>query len=146
MHKIFLSIIALVLLSGCASFVAGRKQEINVDTQGVKEAKCYLTNDKNTWYLQKTPGKVPVDISSGDLKVSCVMDGYKTAHKTVESSTRGWVFGNVLLLPLAPIGAAVDVVNGSAYEYPKNVSLHLEEKRIAEDEYDEDDDFDLLDW
>jgi uncharacterized protein YceK len=138
MNKIFLSIISLVLLSGCASFVAGRKQEINVDTQGVKEAKCYLTNDKNTWYLPKTPGKIAVDISSADLKVVCVLDGYKTAHKTVESSTRGWVFGNVLLLPLAPVGAAVDVVNGAAYEYPKSVSLHMEAKPHVEDEDDGD--------
>jgi hypothetical protein len=126
MYKFLLSVIGIVLLSGCASFVKGRTQNITVDTQQVKEANCSIKNDKGQWNLKKTPMVVEISGSYKDAEVTCIKNGYKRGKKIVASSTRGWVFGNVLLGPLLPLGAGIDIRNGSAFEYPENISVAME--------------------
>jgi hypothetical protein len=132
MHKFLLLITSLFMMTACASIVTGRAQNVSVDTQGINDAGCYLSNDKGRWDVKKTPKVIELLDSYHNLDVVCVKNGYKKGKKTIASSTKGWLFGNLLLGPLFPVGMAVDIVNGAAYQYPDNISVALESFPVAE--------------
>ena len=113
-------VLALSMLSGCASIVTGRFQPLSVDTPGCEGATCRLSNSKGTWYV-KTPGLVTVHRAYGDLVVVCSKDGAGSASAPVASSTKAMAFGNIIIGGV--IGAAVDVGTGSAYDYPPTISV-----------------------
>lgn len=117
---------ANVFLTGCASIVNGTNQPVSVETPPVEGAVCTLTNDKGTWYVNSSPGSVTVHRSYVDLDVSCRKPGYKVAAQKFKSSTKGMAFGNVIFG--GAIGAGVDMANGSAYDYPTNISIPMVKK------------------
>ncbi|TAK72074.1 MAG: hypothetical protein EPO11_10500 [Gammaproteobacteria bacterium] len=115
---------SLTTLTGCASIVSGQHQAVSVNTAPVKEAKCSLENSKGKWYVSNAPGSVMVNRSYSDMRVTCEKNGYKKTEKTVASSTKPLVFGNVLFG--GPIGAGVDIADGAAYDYPQEIRIPLE--------------------
>lgn len=122
MQKISLVLcLALSGLTGCASIISGTKQSVNVSTAPVTGAICTLENNKGNWYVPATPATVTVHRSYENLNIACNKKGYGKAYRSVSSSTKPVVFGNVLLG--GPVGGAVDIANGSAYDYPQNIHL-----------------------
>lgn len=118
-----LAIAVTSLGSGCASIVNGQSQSISIATPGCAGATCELNNDKGKWYLAATPGSVTVSRSYGDLFVRCVKGDLEPASQSVQSTTKAMAFGNIIFGGV--IGAGIDMANGSAYDYPTDISLPL---------------------
>jgi len=121
-HVVFVSAIALLGLSGCASIVDGSHQVLSVVTPDVEQAKCTLTNNKGTFYVT-TPGTVTVHRSYDPMHVDCTKAGYEDALITVKSSTKGMAFGNIIAGGI--IGAGVDMATGAAYDYPQKIVVPM---------------------
>jgi uncharacterized protein YceK len=119
---ILASACAISLLSGCASIVSGTNQSVTVDTPGCAGASCKLTNDKGNWAVT-TPGSVVVHRAYGALTVDCAKEGFPNGTTTVNSSTKGMAFGNILFGGL--IGAGVDAGTGAAYDYPNSITVPM---------------------
>lgn len=111
------------LLGGCASIVKGTNQSISITTTPVDGARCELSNNKGTWYVNNTPASITVHRSFEELNVRCEKRGYGKGRLSVKSNTTASVAGNVLLGGV--IGAGVDVANGAAYDYPQNIVVPL---------------------
>jgi hypothetical protein len=125
MKKLFLTTVcSALLMTGCASIVNGQNQSVSVSTTPAYGATCTLENNKGKWYIPSTPGSVTIHRSYNDLKINCEKKGYRRTLKTVASSTKGMAFGNVVFGGV--IGAGVDMANGSAYDYPTDISVPLE--------------------
>jgi hypothetical protein len=122
--KYFAILIPLLFLTNCASITTGTNQSLSVETGSTEGAKCTLTNNKGTWYVERTPGTVIVHRSFGDLQITCSKDG-KTKTLKVESKTKGMMYGNIILGAGVVIGAAVDAGNGSGYDYPSLINVSL---------------------
>lgn len=116
----------LAQLTGCASIVSGTRQNITVHNGSVSGAVCTLTNSKGNWLVGNTPHSVFVHRAYDDLQIECKKPGYKTAYHNAISSTRVLAFGNIVFGGV--IGAAVDIVDGAAYDYPYSIYVPMERK------------------
>lgn len=123
-----LPVLAISLTTGCASIVNGTNQPLSVETrlkgQPVAGANCKLVNDKGTWFVT-SPGSITVHRSKEDMSVKCEKDGIVPGIGAVQSSTKGMAFGNILFG--GPIGAGVDIANGSAFDYPSLIQIEMGE-------------------
>lgn len=123
MRYFLLSCSALFLLSGCASIVSGKSQEITLDTTP-PGANCNLNRDgKFLAGVPQTPGTVKVEKTKDDIEVVCQKPQYTQAKENLDSGTDGWVFGNVLLGGL--IGWGVDSAVGADNKYPEKVAINM---------------------
>ena len=118
---------AATLATGCATVTGSTVQTVALQAkdqngEDVTEAKCELNNDKGRWYLT-TPGSVLVQRSNEDMKIVCNKTGHETARQNVASEVKAAMFGNAILG--GGVGAVIDHVNGSAYEYPTVISLNM---------------------
>ena len=99
-----------------------------VDTSPQKPAECKLSNEKGTWAIPRSPGVTTVSKAYGAITVSCVSpDGY-AGTTSMESTTAGAAFGNILAGGI--IGAAVDMSSGAAYKYPAQVIVPMAPPRF----------------
>ncbi len=115
-------ILSLFFTMACASIITGQQQSLSVTT--TPPSSCTLVNDKGTWYVN-APGTVSVKRAYGDMSVNCKKEEL-AGQNTVKSSTKAMVFGNVLFgLIGLPIGTAIDMGTGAAYEYPNPIELPL---------------------
>lgn len=122
--SLVLSLLVFGLLTGCASIVSGHQQSVSVTTDPVKGANCTLENNKGTWYVPSTPGSVVINRSYENLNVDCKKKGYPKVHKVVSSSTKAILAGNLIFG--GPVGGAVDVATGAAYDYPQEIRVPIE--------------------
>ena len=125
MNKRILMIALSLVLSGCASIVDGQNQSLSVQTSPVAGAECKLTNSKGEWFVNSTPGSVTVHRAYEALIVDCHKGSY-AGLLTVQSSTKGMAFGNVLFGGV--IGGGVVVATGAAYDYPTSIMVPLAKK------------------
>lgn len=121
--KTILLLANIATLTGCASIVSGENQLVSVNTGNVRGAVCQLSNNKGKWFVT-TPGSAVVQRSYDDLCVDCKHDSGLTVSSTVSSSINESVFGNIIM-PGGAIGAAIDCSNGSAYDYPTDISVQM---------------------
>src|SRR3990167_5002643 len=112
-------------LTGCASMIGGTQQTVSVETKNVEGADCTLSNNKGIWYIKNTPGSVVVNRSFSDMHIKCEKPGYEVAQKSIASSTRPIVFGNIVFYIAGILGAAVDIADGAAYDYPVPNSIEM---------------------
>lgn len=121
-----ISLIAIIF-TGCASIVSGRTQSVSVNTDPIKGASCKLENNKGAWYIPATPGSVIINRSYENLSVECQKKGYPKMTKSVSSSTKAIALGNALFgFVGGPVGGAVDVATGAAYDYPQEIRMSIE--------------------
>lgn len=109
---------------GCSSITKGSTQTVNITTTergNITEAQCQVSNDKFTTVV-RTPGNVQASRSSAPLNLTCQTPTSR-GSKTVESRTNAEVFGNILFG--GPIGAAIDVGTGAAFDYPNSIVFEL---------------------
>jgi hypothetical protein len=118
-------------VSGCASVIEGRSQQISVNTNP-PGAECGLYREEGVRIaaIQKTPGRALIEKTKNDIWIVCVKQGYQQATYLNHSGISGAAFVNVIggiftLGISTAIGAAVDSSNGSdnKYESPVNVSM-----------------------
>ena len=113
------------LLGACASVTGGNVQKIYVQTQAadgamVNGADCALSNDKGTWRL-KSPGDTSIVRSNRPMEVKCEKPPLPQGVLSVESGTRGAMFGNIIIGGV--VGAVIDHSSGAGYEYPEIVKV-----------------------
>ncbi len=136
-----LSLVCVVAVSGCAGLVAGNKQNITVVTPGVEGASCSLTDSKGrVWYVASTPGSAIVKKGDAPISVICKKEGYETSTGEIHDSLTPSSYGNLALLPLAPVGYFLDSVSGSSMKYDSKVEVEMEElsaDKIIKKSFDE---------
>ena len=138
MRNIFVIASISTIFSGCATVTGSTTQNISVETRSdngaISGAECELTNAKGKW-LVRTPGSTIIQRSNDDLVALCNKKGYVPGQQKLISTTKGSMFGNILLG--GGIGAIVDHKNGSAYEYPSLIQIFMA-KNLEADDTDDD--------
>lgn len=110
-------------MQACASITTGTTQSVVVDTTPVQQATCTMQNEKGQWTVIRTPGAATVSKAYGLLSVQCRTEAGHTGSSSVNSTTAGAAFGNIIAGGL--VGAAVDIGSGAAYQYPAQVLVSL---------------------
>lgn len=127
-------IVAVTLLSGCASITGSEIQTLMLTVNDAKDvavtdAKCELENDKGNWQ-SNSPSHVNVRRSASDLIVECKKDGMATGFLRVISRVSGGMIGNIVFG--GAIGAIIDHTKGTGYNYPDNLYVIMGEANIAD--------------
>jgi hypothetical protein len=122
-----LALLAGVALTGCASVSGGNVQKMYVQAQTqagapVTGAECTLANDKGSWRLV-APGDTSIVRSNKRMEVKCEKQPLPQGVVSVESATRGAMYGNILLGGV--VGAVVDHNSGAGYEYPEMIRVTM---------------------
>lgn len=98
-----------MVLSACASIVSDNDTTTHLQTEP-EVARCELRG-KNLDRVVHTPHSVNLPASAAPITVARKADGYRTATAELDTSTDGWIFGNVLFGGV--VGTAVDAVRGA---------------------------------
>jgi hypothetical protein len=120
-----LALLGCALGAGCASVSGGNTQKMYVQAQAqdgtpVAGADCSLSNDKGTWRIQ-SPGDTSITRSNKRMEVKCDKSPLPQGVVSVESATRGAMFGNLIVGGV--VGAVIDHSSGAAYEYPEMIKV-----------------------
>jgi hypothetical protein len=125
MLRIFVTLISLLAMTGCASIAGEKTQPITfktiLDNNEVANVGCTLMNDAGTWHVT-TPGSVTVHKSTGDLSVDCSKEDLH-GHDTLVSKSNGAVWGNIIAG--GGIGYIVDRNTGAGFNYPDTDVIQL---------------------
>ena len=121
----YLSLVAAIFLSGCATVVNDKTHPIKIETKTgagelVAGADCTLKNDKAS-STAKSGETTNVRRSNADLEVSCKHPTNPEAVAKAISRVNGGMFGNIILG--GGIGAIIDHNTGNAYTYPAWIQL-----------------------
>jgi uncharacterized protein YceK len=121
----YLSIMAAMLLSGCASVMNDKTHPMKIETKTeagelVAGADCTLTNDKAS-STAKSGEITNVRRSSSDLEVTCKHPSNPDATARAISRVNAGMFGNIIIG--GGIGAIIDHNTGNAYTYPAWIQL-----------------------
>ena len=125
-----LSLLALVLLPGCAMIIDGTTQPVTIRT-GPVGASCSIgQNGVVLGTIPSTPGTLVVHRNVVDLAVTCQKPGWATAAAVIKSRLTGVTAGNIfwpLVGPvlLVPIGTVVDDATGANYRYAEDVTINM---------------------
>jgi len=134
MKKLLFLLLAMVILSGCASIVAGGHRDINIKSTPTEAAVSIQDREsKQIVHKGQTPLIVPLSTRGGYFKskqydVTLSKEGYATKAINIDSFLSGWYAGNVILWPVAIIGGLiVDPLTGAMWSLtPKNIDAILE--------------------
>lgn len=110
-------------LVGCATIVNGPNQTIKVLTPPVNDAQCAVENDKGKWLIDKTPDTVVVKRSAKNLLVTCKKAQLSKQSISITPELSKVTYLNILFGGF--LGGVVDRANGSAYEYPSEITVPL---------------------
>jgi hypothetical protein len=118
-----LSVLGLLLLSGCASFLHGDVQPVQVTVlcnDRMVPASCVAQNAKGKWHFQ-APGTLQVNKDLTPLQVTCKSMFFPMVTATVPSRLNLSMAGNWLVGGV--VGAGVDVYSGAAFAYHPDVRI-----------------------
>ena len=105
-----LHLMAVFLLSGCASMISTGDQEIAIRSEPAG-AEVWVDGLRRG----VTPMMLELDRQSDDRKLSLQKSGYEAYETVLESGFNGVVLGNILLGGI--IGLAVDGMTGAVWRY-----------------------------
>jgi uncharacterized protein YceK len=132
--KMMLILFVMVMLSGCASIVAGGHRDINIkSTPSDATVSIQDRESKQVVHKGQTPLIVPLSTRGGYFKsrqydATLSKDGYAPKTINIDSFLSGWYAGNVILWPVAVIGGLIiDPLTGAMWSLsPKNIDAILE--------------------
>jgi uncharacterized protein YceK len=132
--KMMLVLLAMVMLSGCASIVAGGHRDINIKSTPSDAAVTIQDREsKQIVHKGQTPLIIPLSTRGGYFKskqydVILSKEGYADKTINIDSFLSGWYAGNVIIWPMAVIGGLiVDPLTGAMWSLsPKNIDAVLE--------------------
>ncbi|MFW9603989.1 MAG: PEGA domain-containing protein [Trichlorobacter sp.] len=104
-------LLAVTLLSGCASIMDGRDQEMTF--RSVPEGASVLINGRE---IGKTPYIGKIDRKKDQI-LTFQKDGYKSENLSLTTNTNGWFIGNVIFGVSGLFSSTTDASNGSMYQY-----------------------------
>lgn len=105
-------VMSSLILCGCATIIHGTQQMIEVSSSPSGARVRVDNNEEGT-----TPLVVNVNRRS-DHKIQIDLVGYERAELIITNRMSGWVWGNLIFLPLVvpvPIGVVVDFIGGGIY-------------------------------
>jgi len=111
-----------IALSGCATIIDGSSEKIGITTGSVTGAHCVLSNGRGQWSVV-TPGKVTVERSKHDIKVTCSKPGYQDVAQTIPSDIDDWTLVNFAFADLPGLG--VDAATGAINDYDDTTTVHM---------------------
>ena len=116
-------LISFVLLSGCASIVEGRSEQLMVNTSPDNAHCTILRKGESIATIPVTPGSTLIEKTKDDITIRCSKAGYEEATFIDHSGIDDWTYGNIALGGL--IGWAIDSSAGADnyYDSPVNVTL-----------------------
>ena len=117
-----LVVVFSLLLSSCATIIAGKTQMVNVSSIQNPEAKCTLVDNKGAVYNVTTPGSVTVKRGDGPLNITCKTRN-EQGEVVINETLEPWFFGNLILGGI--IGGAIDASTGSYQKYPDQITISL---------------------
>jgi hypothetical protein len=134
MKKLLTLLLGMVMLSGCATIVAGGHRDISFKSTPPDAAVSIQDREsKQIVHKGQTPFIVPLSTKGGYFKskqydVTLSKDGYATRAINIDSFLSGWYVGNIMLWPMAVIGGLiVDPLTGAMWSLsPKNIEVILE--------------------
>lgn len=119
MLRLWMSVVGLLLLSGCASVLHGDTQHVHVSVlckDRVVPAACAAQNAKGLWHFH-TPASVEVRKDMTALKMSCKAPFFSEITAEVPSHVNMSLAGNLLVGGL--VGAGVDIYRSAGLALPE---------------------------
>ncbi len=104
--------VAIALLSGCATIITGSSQEMSF--QSSPDEATVTVGDR---VIGKTPITIRLDKKTGQA-VTFTKDGYEPVTMPLSTQLEPWFFGNVVLGGL--LGSTTDGVSGAINQYSPN--------------------------
>ena len=123
MNKIVLSLMGIMLLSGCSTIIEGSTQTVNFSTGMDKQIHAVITSSGGTMPVI-LPQALAVNKSSNDLVIN-IKDGNCVLPSTtiVKSHLNPWFWGNIIFGGV--IGSTTDSASGAAWEYDNNILVNV---------------------
>jgi len=118
-----LLLLSLLAVTGCASIIEGRSQQITVNTNP-PSSDCKLERSGTPLgHVNPTPGGILVEKTKHDILITCSKAGYQDSTYMNKSGSAAAVFGNIIAGGL--IGWGIDSASGSDNKYDSPVNLTL---------------------
>ncbi|MFC1510041.1 PEGA domain-containing protein [Candidatus Omnitrophota bacterium] len=121
---VFTAICLVVTLSGCATIVSGRNQDLPVYSSPSGAIVSVGT------MKQTSPATFALDRRQGAYVVTVEKDGYESVEVKLKKGVNGWVFGNIVFGGI--IGLVIDISTGSASKFtPDEVDANLINRELT---------------
>ena len=123
MLRLWMSVVGVLLLSGCASVLHSDVQQVQVKAmckERVVPAACVAQNAKGIWHFQ-APSAIEVRKDLTSLQIACKSLFFPEITATVPSRLNLSMAGNLLVGGL--VGAGVDVYRGTGFAYNPDVRI-----------------------
>lgn len=121
-----LSIICILLLTGCSTILEGRSQEITINTSPEGANCSLLRKGEELGTIESTPGSLYVEKTKYDIYIKCNKKGYDQATYMDHSGADIATAGNLILGGF--IGWGIDSATGSDNKYDSPVNITLPKK------------------
>jgi len=125
-YKPVLALCGFTLLSGCASVIEGRSQEVTINTTPAGAGCMLVRNGTPLGTVSPTPGTLYVEKTKDDISIKCNKAGYKEATYLNKSGYPEYNWAYILVG--GPIGWGFDSATGADNEYTSPVSIDLSKK------------------
>lgn len=126
--RIFLFILSVSILGGCAYVQDKAIQSITIRTPGAEDAICYVYVDKLR-YKVNPPQAITVSNTKKNLVVDCLAPGNRRNKIVIEPAIAHSVHGNVMngVVP----GAAWDALSGAMYKFPDVIVVDFTDTLVS---------------
>ncbi len=121
--RLFLMVLCIGLLAGCATLTKGTTQLVIVETPGVPGAKCTLTSSAIGTQTVVTPGTINLQKGSDNISVRCSKACYHDGLGTIASNLEGMTAGNIVVGGV--IGLGVDAATGAMNKYSPEIQIAM---------------------
>ena len=112
-----------VLLSGCASIIEGRAQEVTINTTPAGATCSVERNNTPLGTILSTPGTLYLEKTKDNILIKCNKAGYR---ETTYLNKSGYPQDNwIYILVGGPVGWGIDSATGSDNQYTSPVTINL---------------------
>jgi len=110
------------MLCGCGTLIHGGKQNIRIQSSPAGA----IARSKSVSVT--TPARMEMSRRT-DHVLMISKEGFEPCEIEINRRTSSWLWGNILLLPFAPLGVIIDYYTGGYYELePSSVYVELTKK------------------
>lgn len=127
-RALLLLALSSLLAGGCASIISDDESSTFIETVPVA-CECTLCGQNYFQTTLKTPGSIRLDSEHAPIAVNCRAEGYQDASMVLDTSSDGWVFGNIIFGGI--IGGVVDACRGAGQKYPPKITIIMDPASFA---------------
>ena len=122
-----LSIVSIMLFSGCASILGGgTKQTVSISRDSNKRMKAVVTySDGSKPQYLTIPGTITMVRANKDLKIESKEQEFQPV--IIEKELNPFFWGNILFGYTFPVFSTTDAVSGAMWKYDEAVILHVDD-------------------